>query len=82
VQVNILNAKNRLSELIRAVRKGKEVVIANRGEPVARLVPVGTDTGTEHDLVRWLKEHPLPAHLQRSAEEIEASVAAERGAWD
>lgn len=82
MQVNILDAKNRLSELIRSVRKGKEVVIANRGEPVARLVPVGTDSGVEHDLVRWLKEHPLPPHLQRSAAEIEAAVNDERGAWD
>jgi prevent-host-death family protein len=83
MQVNILDAKNRLSELIRSVRKGKEVVIANRGEPVARLVPVGTDSGDEaHDLVRWLKEHPLPPHLQRSAAEIESAVNDERGAWD
>ena len=37
MQVNILEAKNRLSELIRLARAGEEVIIANRGEPVARL---------------------------------------------
>jgi prevent-host-death family protein len=82
MQVNILDAKNRLSELIRSVRKGNEVVIANRGEPVARLVPVDTGAGSERDLVRWLREHPLPAYLQRSPEEIEASISGECGAWD
>jgi prevent-host-death family protein len=82
MQVNILDAKNRLSELIRSVRKGNEVVIANRGEPVARLVPVDTGGGSERDLVGWLRQHPLPAHLQRSPEEIEASISGERGAWD
>lgn len=82
--VNILEAKNRLSELIRSVHRGKEIVIANRGEPVARLVPIaaGGTAGPARDLVRWLKAHPLPPHLQRSAAEIEASVRAERNAWD
>jgi antitoxin (DNA-binding transcriptional repressor) of toxin-antitoxin stability system len=37
MQVNISEAKNRLSQLIKSVRSGQEVVIANRGEPVARL---------------------------------------------
>ena len=40
MQVNILEARNRLSQLIKAAQAGEEVVIANRGEPVARLVPV------------------------------------------
>lgn len=83
MQVNILEAKNRLSELIRSVRKGKEVVIANRGEPVARLVPPGEPAPPpQRDLVRWLREHPLPQHVQRRAEDIDAAIAAERDAWD
>src|SRR5882672_4908174 len=41
MQVNILEAKNRLSQLIKSVQAGEVVVIANRGEPVARLVPAG-----------------------------------------
>lgn len=38
MKVNILEAKNRLSELVRAAAAGEEVVIANRGRAVARLV--------------------------------------------
>ena len=36
--VNIHHAKTHLSRLLRAVQAGEEVVIARRGQPVARLV--------------------------------------------
>ena len=38
-QVNMLEAKNRLSSLIVAAEQGEEVLIARNGIPVARLVP-------------------------------------------
>lgn len=38
MQVNVLEARNRLSQLIKAAQAGEDVVIANRGEPVVRLV--------------------------------------------
>ena len=37
--VNLKDAKDRLSELIRDAEKGKTVVITRNGEPVADLVP-------------------------------------------
>jgi len=40
VEVNVHEAKTRLSELLRLVAGGEEVVIARAGMPVARLVPV------------------------------------------
>ena len=42
VQVNILEAKTNFSQLLAAVAAGEEVIIANRGKPVARLVPMPT----------------------------------------
>jgi prevent-host-death family protein len=39
-QVNTHEAKTRLSRLLRRVAAGEEITIANRGVPVARLVPV------------------------------------------
>lgn len=39
ITVNILEAKNRLSQLVKSAEAGEEVVIANRGRPVAKLVP-------------------------------------------
>lgn len=96
MQVNILEARNRLSELIKAARAGKEVVIANRGQPVARLIasdqgPVPAESragpGVEPPtipggLLAWLDGNPLPPHAQRSHDEIEAGIRAERDEWD
>ena len=39
-KVNIHEAKTQLSRLLQRVAAGEEIVIANRGVPVARLVPV------------------------------------------
>ncbi len=89
IKVNVLEAKNRLSELLRAVQAGEEVIIANRGAPVARLVaaeaaateaepPIGSAVA----ILKWLEENPLPESSRRSAEEIDADIAAEREAWD
>ena len=45
MRLNILEAKNRLSELVRAARAGKDVVIAKNGQPMVRLVPVVASAG-------------------------------------
>ena len=87
MKVNILEAKTRLSELIRSARAGEEVIIANRGQPVARLVPppaTANDAarGSARAILDWLKANPLPAYAQRSPKDIEAAIAAERAAWD
>ena len=39
MQMNIAEAKAKLSELIAAVERGENVVIARSGVPVARIVP-------------------------------------------
>jgi prevent-host-death family protein len=39
-EVNTHEAKTHLSRLLRRVAAGEEITIANRGVPVARLVPV------------------------------------------
>ncbi len=43
MDVSVVEAKNRLSELIRAVEDGEKVVITRHGKPVAQLAaaPVG-----------------------------------------
>jgi prevent-host-death family protein len=88
MQVDILEAKNRLSELIRSAQAGEEVVIAIRGEPVARLVPahgapkpVGA-LGSGPDILGWIRNHPVPDYARRSAEEIDAAIREERGSWE
>ena len=38
--VNVAEAKAKLSELLEAALRGEEVIIAKRGKPLVRLVPV------------------------------------------
>lgn len=40
-QLNVQEAKTRLSQVLAQVEAGEDVVIARGGTPVARLVPVG-----------------------------------------
>jgi prevent-host-death family protein len=88
MQVTIPEARSRLTQLIKSVQAGAEVVIAEGGEPIARLVPVGDAPATTIDIGRgsaildWLTRHPLPPNTQRSAEEIDAAIQAERASWD
>ena len=38
--IGIVEAKNRLSELVERAARGEEIIITRRGEPVARLLPL------------------------------------------
>ena len=40
MKVNMLQAKNQLSRLVKDALAGEDVVIASNGEPMVRLVPV------------------------------------------
>lgn len=46
MQVNIYEAKAKLSQLIDSAQKGEEVILARRKVPVARIVPEGQRTST------------------------------------
>lgn len=88
MQVNILQAKNQLSQLIKYAQAGDEVVIANRGAPVVQLIRVVSEKtssaqNTHHpDFLRWLEVNPLPRHAKSSAQEIDARITEERSSWD
>jgi prevent-host-death family protein len=85
--VNIQEAKDRLSELIRLAEAGEEVIITNRGAPAARLIPADglskppDSVGSVQAILGWLRSHPLPAYARRSAEEIDAAVRDQRASW-
>ena len=40
MKVNMLEAKNQLSRLVKQALDGEDVIIASNGEPMVRLVPV------------------------------------------
>ena|SRR5579872_4939634 len=48
-KASITEAKNNLSALIDRVRAGASILILDRGQPVARLEPVGTISGEDDD---------------------------------
>jgi prevent-host-death family protein len=85
MQVNILRAKIQLSQLIKYAQAGDEVIIANRGAPVVRLVPeIGGEArkASNPNFLNWLRTNPLPPHARRTGPEIDAGIAEERGSWD
>lgn len=40
MKVNMLEAKNQLSRLVKEALEGEDIVIASNGEPMVKLVPV------------------------------------------
>ena len=44
-RVNTHEAKTQLSKLLVRVQAGEEIIIANAGKPVARLVPIDKEVG-------------------------------------
>ena len=88
MQVNILQAKNQLSQLIKYAQAGDEVVIANRGAPVVQLIRLTPEKAghankvTNPNFLHWLEANPLPRHAKSTAQEIDAGIAEERSSWD
>ena len=83
MQTNMLESKNRFSELVKRAQAGEEIVITNRGVPAVRLEPVRTLSAgaASRDILGWLARNPLPAHARRSPEEIAADIQREREEW-
>lgn len=79
---NILEARNSLSRILTSVESGAEVTITNRGRPVAKLVPVDDRPHTGAALATWLASNPTPPRIGRTREELDASIAENRGAWE
>lgn len=59
MEVSIRDMKNRLSKYLKLVRMGKEVVITDRGRPVARLTPAKpTVEETEAEVIERIEALP------------------------
>ena len=69
-KVNVHEAKTQLSKLLQRVAAGEEIAIANRGVPVARLVPAALpkahrELGTEREHLKIAEDFdaPLPTEV-------------------
>jgi prevent-host-death family protein len=70
MDVSIAEAKNQLSQLVRAVESGEPVVITRNGRPVAQLVPAPITRrkprlGTMRSRVRFLPGWDAPIDPDR-----------------
>lgn len=81
---SVLDARNNLSRLIADARSGLEVVITNRGIPVAQITPITAidEPLTGPALVEWIEANPLPERLARSSADIEEQIRELRDAWE
>jgi prevent-host-death family protein len=64
-KVNVREAKTQLSKLLQRVAAGEEIAIANRGVPVARLVPAAVlethrKLGTERGHLKIAEDFDAP----------------------
>lgn len=70
LQVNIHEAKTRLSHLIELVARGERVVIARRGIPVAELVP-HPRARTDRRGGQWKRTARIAADFDAPMREVE-----------
>lgn len=52
-QVNVHEAKTKLSQLLAEVEAGREIVLARNGKPVAKLVPIQAEAKKKLRLGTW-----------------------------
>jgi prevent-host-death family protein len=72
VKVNMREAKNQLSRLVKAALEGEDVIIAIHGQPVVRLVPIGR----KGRLRGWGKLRHLAASVDDAfTADVDAEVA-------
>ena len=69
MQINMLDAKSQLSKLVKAALEGEDVIIANKGVPAVRLVPV-VHTPPSRKPGAW-------AHLKMTEEQIATAFSPE-----
>jgi len=69
-------AKTKLSQLVERAESGEEIVIARRGKPVARLVPVGSESSLASVRGAWRDR----LRIAEDFDELPADIAEALGA--
>jgi prevent-host-death family protein len=78
MEVGVLEAKTRLSELLEAAMRGEDVVITRHGKRMVKLAPV-TEPIDVAEEVRLLREHFARTAPNPGAADIDADLNAMRG---
>ena len=67
--VNIAELKNRLSVYLNEVKAGEEILVLDRNQPVARIVPLARSRDEDEELLVLASQGKLPlgeGHLEES----------------
>jgi prevent-host-death family protein len=64
MDVGVRELKAKLSEYLGAAAAGQEVVVTDRGRPVARIVPYGTSSAIERGIAEGWVEAPRRTRLE------------------
>lgn len=75
IQMNIGDAKARLSALVEAALRGEDVVLAKAGDPVARIVPLRPATSPRRHLLAEVGYPDVPYEAFEPEPEVLAAVA-------
>ncbi len=75
--VNIHEAKTQLSRLLSRVELGEEIIISNRGVPVAKLVPLARPTSRRQSLGCDRGLFTVPAGFNELPEDLLAAFEGE-----
>ena len=75
--VNIHEAKTQLSRLLSRVELGEEIIISNRGVPVAKLVPLDRSPSRRQSLGQDRGLFNVPADFNELPEELLAAFEGE-----
>ena len=64
ISVGVRDAKARLSKLLKRVQQGEEVLLKDRGRPIARIVPIESDRLDLPQRIRQLEDRGVIEPLQ------------------
>lgn len=83
--VRVAALKARLNEYLRAVQRGRDFVITERGQPIARIVPYAARPTliVRGPVARFetLGQVPLPAPVQLGGDPVDLLLEDRRGVW-
>ncbi|MHB8434137.1 MAG: type II toxin-antitoxin system Phd/YefM family antitoxin [Candidatus Tyrphobacter sp.] len=78
-RIGVRDAKERLSKLLRDVRRGREWIITDRGVPVAKLLPVRENRETLGECIERLEDIGALEALARSVRPLPPPLPLEPG---
>lgn len=75
MQVGVRELRNHLSAYLARVAEGEDLVVTDRGHPVARLAPLGGETALDRLVADGLVERPVSPKRPGEARRVRGHVS-------